>query len=142
MKKYILILLPLLFSASCTINSYPKFDYNKSHNPWIDAFKDQVFFTSLEESYKSDTIMKLIQRKDAFNPYDALSLDAINKAKQLGIQLIKNMPPPVMCESCGNEKNYFMATALHYYNSRELDSIAKAEFKKYKAHDKKIWRNF
>ena len=129
----------VLFFSSCLTTSYPKFDYNISRNPWIDAFKDQVFLSSLKESYKSDSIFSLIAKKDAFNPYDGLSLEAINKAKELGASLVKNMPPPVMCDDCKPGMNYYMANALHYYNSRELDSIANAEFKRHKIKDKTDW---
>jgi hypothetical protein len=82
-----------LFAAfclfSCSNKTYPRFDYNISKNPWIDAFKDHVFFASLNESYKSDSIITLLQKKNAFNPYDGLSLKALQKARELGINLVK-----------------------------------------------------
>ena len=137
MKTYILFF--LLISASCSNKSYKKFSYEKSKNPWIDAFKDQVFFFSLKESYKNDTIFQLIEKKDAFNPYDGLSIEAVNIAKDLGRQLVKKMPPPSMCEGCKNGENYYMANALHYYNSKELDSIAKAQYKIHIKEDEKLW---
>jgi hypothetical protein len=118
--------------TSCSSISYPKFDYNYSSNPWIGNFKDQVFFSALRAAYKNDTtLFNLIEKRDAFNPYDGLSLDALNMARSLGTSLIKNMPPPAMCEECEDGMNYYMATALHYYNSKELDLIARAEYKKY-----------
>lgn len=113
-----------VFLAGCTNNIYSKFDYNISTNPWIDAFKDQFFFACLGESYQNDTLFKIIEKKDAFNPYDGLSLEALQKARELAKNLVKNMPPPSMCEGCTPGMNYYMANALHYYNSRELDSIA------------------
>jgi hypothetical protein len=129
-----------LFAAfclfSCSNKTYPRFDYNISKNPWIDAFKDHVFFAGLKESYKSDSIITLLQKKDAFNPYDGLSLRALQKAQELGINLVKKMPPPSMCEGCTAGVNYYMATALHYYNSRELDSIAKVYYKEHLREDK------
>ncbi len=33
-----------------------------------------------------------------------------------------------MCEGCKDDMNYYMATALHFYKSKELDSIAKKMF--------------
>ena len=125
--------------SGCSNKPYQRFDYNISKNPWIDAFKDQVFFSSLKESYKSDSIFKLIEKKDAFNPYDGLSPDAFNKARALGIQLVKNMPPPSMCEYCKGDMNYYMAIALHYYKSEELNRLARTEFKKHLKEDKEVW---
>ncbi len=80
----------------------------------------------------------MIEKKDAFNPYDGLSLEDIKKAKNLGRNLVINMPLPAMCEGCKNGENYYMAHCLHYYASRELDSIARGEYKKRKKEDKKV----
>ncbi|MFD1256139.1 hypothetical protein ACFQ3S_04980 [Mucilaginibacter terrae] len=121
---------------SCSHVSYPKFDYNNGPNSWINTFKDEVFFASLREGYKNDTIFKMIEKKDAFNPYDGLSLKALQKAKQLGKALVNKMPPPAMCEGCTPGMNYYMANALHYYNSKELDSIARIYYKIHLKEDK------
>jgi hypothetical protein len=43
----------------------------------------------------------------------------------LGKQLIENIPPPEMCEGCTAGMNYYMAVSSHYYNSKELDFVAK-----------------
>ena len=110
---------------------YEKFDYNKSDNAWINKFKDEMFLSCLKESYKSDTIFKLIEKKDAFNPYDGVNLENLIKARKLGKELIKNIPKPQMCENCNNGENYFMSNCLHYYKSIELDSIAKKAYKDY-----------
>lgn len=137
--KY-LIVIALIIVSSCNNNLYPKFDYNKSENPWIDAFKDKVFISALREAYNSDTlIFKLIEKKDALNPYDGLTLDEMEKAEQLGKLLIKKIPLPAMCESCTSGMNYFMAVSLHYYKSRELDSIAKKLYKKHVSYNKNIF---
>lgn len=137
--KYLLIIL-LCFTQACNKNSYPTFDYNKSENPWIDAFKDRVFFTALKEAYKTDTtIFQLIEKKDALNPYDGLSLDEMKKAEELGKSLIYKIPPPSMCENCPPGINYYMATSLHYYKSRELDSIARSLYKEHIRYDHEIF---
>lgn len=137
--KYTAIIL-LFIVSSCTPKLYPKFDYNKSENPWIDAFKDRVFFSALEEAYKSDTsIFLLIRKKDAFNPYDDLYGEAREIAIKIGVDLIKKIPPPAMCEGCKGDMNYYMAASLHYYNSRELDSIARKLYKEHVRNDKKIF---
>ena len=135
MKKIILI---LIICSACQKRVYTTFDYNKSDNAWIDAFKDRVFFSALREAYKNDSlIFKLIEKKDALNPYDGLSLQEMQKAEQLGKTLINNLPPPSMCEGCVNGMNYFMASSLHYYNSRELYSIARKYYLMHKANDNK-----
>ncbi|WP_343618027.1 hypothetical protein, partial [Flavobacterium sp.] len=85
-----IIILSLICLSSCS--GYQKFDYNKSNNPWITAFKDNVFFSCLKEGYQSDTIFQLLEQKDAFNPYDGLSLDAINETRRIAKEFIKNMP--------------------------------------------------
>ena len=131
MMRKILLLIGLICLAACSKHTFPRFDYNNGPNSWINAFKDRVFFNSLRESYKSDTIFKLIEKKDAFNPYEGLGPDAINKAKLIAIELVRKMPPPTMCENCTKDMNYYMANALHFYNSKQLDSIAIQEYKKY-----------
>jgi hypothetical protein len=134
--KYIIIIV-LFFLSSCYRNVYPKFDYKASENPWVTAFKDRVFFSAIKEAYKSDTIIfKQIEKKDALNPYDGLSLAEMEEADKLGKRLIKNIPPPAMCEGCLGDKNYYMATALHYYISKDLDLIATNIFKIHLKKDK------
>lgn len=135
--KY-LVVISLLIVQGCSQNSYPKFEYKKSENPWIDAFKDRVFFSALQESYKSDSlIFNLINKKDGLNPYDGLSLEEIENANKIGIDLIKKMPPPAMCEGCKGDMNYYMATALHFYKSKELHNIARSIFRIHERKDKK-----
>lgn len=128
MKKIVILL--LLF-CSCSKSTYQNFDYNKSKNPWITAYKDNVFFACLKESYKNDSIFKLIEKKDALNPYDGLNAEDLNKTKKLGIDIIKKIPKPSMCENFKEEVNYYMSNCLHYYNSKELNSIAKKAYKDY-----------
>ncbi|MFZ1358007.1 MAG: hypothetical protein WAS28_05940, partial [Saprospiraceae bacterium] len=60
MKYYKLFVLFVLVACSSNKNKFETFDYQKSNNPWITAFKDQVFFSSLRESYQNDTIFDLI----------------------------------------------------------------------------------
>lgn len=122
--------------TACSSKNYPAFSYHTSANPWIDAFKDQVFFATLRKAYQSDTLFTMIEKKDAFNPYDGLTPEDMQKAQQLADNLISHMPPPAMCESCTPGMNYYMAHALHYYQSRELDSVTKAQYRKYKQNEK------
>ncbi len=108
------------------------------------AFKDRVFFAAITEAYNTTPqILELIQTKDAFNPYDGLSLDGIRTADSLGKSLITNMPAPAMCEGCTTGMNYYMATALHYYGSKELDQMAKKMYSLYILASKRegLWQS-
>ena len=134
LNKILLLLAAVTCLLSCSPTSKKKsgFDYQTSDNPWIDAFKDQVFFACLKESYPNDSIFRLIEKRDVFNPYDGLNPENLEKAKHLGQFLSQNIPPASMCEGCADGQNYYMATCLHYYASSELDSIARAQYRKYK----------
>jgi hypothetical protein len=135
--KYLLVIL-LFFTQACHRNGFPTFDYKKSTNPWIDAFKDRVFFSALQEAYKSDTTIFIsIRKKDALNPFDGLYGEARMYAEKIGIDLIRKMPSPTMCEGCKGDMNYYMATALHFYKSKELDNIAKKMYALQKSNDEK-----
>ena len=130
----------VLFSA-CSIGRYNKFDYNHSNNPWIDDFKDQVFFACLRESYKSDSLFNMIEKKDAFNPYDGLGPEDFKKIRELAKKFVANMPPPAMCDGCKADVNYYMAHSLHYYASKELDAIARKQYKEYSKNYKETWKS-
>lgn len=126
------LLISLFVFTSCVNNKYSSFNYQYSADPWIDAFKDRFFFTALKEAYKLDTeILARMEKLDAFNPYDGLSMEEMTIADSTAKALMIGMPTPGMCEGCKGEKNYFIATALHYYNSRELDSLAKKYYRKH-----------
>ncbi|MFW0736699.1 hypothetical protein [Flavobacterium sp. T12S277] len=140
MKNLIKLLILFCF-CSCSKNTFPKFDYNESNNPWIDAYKDNVFFSCLKESYKNDSIFKLIERKDALNPYDGLSLQDLEKTRHLGMNLSTNIPKPILCENCKEGNNYYMSNCLHYYISKELDSIANKAYKNYLKSEKNTLKN-
>lgn len=139
--KNIQIIFILFCFCSCSKNAYQKFDYNNTDNPWITAYKDNVFFSCLRESYKNENVFKLIEQKDALNPYDGLSLEDLQKSKELGTNLSANIPKPIMCENCKEGDNYYMSNCLHYYISKELDSIAKKAYKNHLKMEKAINRN-
>lgn len=119
----------LLSLSSCSI-SYKKFDYNKTDNTWVTAFKDNVFFASLKDSYQKDTF-QLIEKNDAFNPYNGLSPDDLNETKRVANKFVQNIPEPAMCENCKERESYYLANCLHYYESCELDWIAKEAYRKH-----------
>lgn len=140
MKKKIIIILLIIICVlnSCGSSKLEKFDYKKTSNAWISCFKDQVFFSCLRESYKNDTVIfNKIGKIDAFNPYDGLSPEAIALSEKIGLNIVVNIPPPSMCEGCKEGDSYYMAHCLHYYASRELDSIAKEAYREYLKSDKK-----
>ena len=110
--------------ASVTNKNYEK--------AWVNAFKDKCFLSCLKESYSTnDSIFKMIEKIDLYNPYDGFVIadKAINKADSLGKNIAKNIPATNYRDY--GKANYFMATCLHYYKSEELDSIAKVEYQKY-----------
>jgi hypothetical protein len=130
--------LGMLFIASLIVNisckmkyNYPKFDYNHSSTPCFNAFKDRVFFAILRESYKGTAAFEEISKRDFFNPYDGLPFDSQGKIDSIALAFVKKMPKPAFCDECTKEQNYFMAQALHYYKSNDLDSIVKVTFKNF-----------
>ncbi|SHM16901.1 hypothetical protein [Flavobacterium xanthum] len=138
MRNIKIILGLLILLISCKSNHRNNFEYNlgANENQWINNFKTETFFSCLRVAYKNDTIFKLISKKDLMYLYESTALqhDIINKNVE---KIIANTPKPVLpkCEECEPEeqinKKYFCATCLSYYASKELDSIAKIEFKKY-----------
>ncbi len=132
MKKILFCL--LVVTTGCVVtNKKPRFDYvsSGSENPCISAFKDRVFFAILMESYKNTAAFDEIKKVDVFNPFDGLPFSIQLKIDSIGKNFVKNMPRPPFCDECKPEQNYYMAQALHFYESRQLDSIAKAELGKY-----------
>ena len=117
-----MLLFIVIMLSSCGSKLYQNFDYNYSSNPWKHAFKDRVFLSSLRAAYLSDPrIFELIEKKDAFNPYDGLSLDEMRKADSIGVLFIKQMPSPKMCENCGDGGELFcsiMFTFLQQQTTR------------------------
>lgn len=134
MKK-ILIFNLLLFITSCAIHKRDNFQYrNSDKKVWINTFKCSVFYQCLKEGYKNDTIFKLMAEKDLFNSYDAIDFPTIDKARELGKQIIVKLPNPDLKIDKGEEnlkeKNFISYSCLNYFASRELDSIAIIEYKK------------
>jgi hypothetical protein len=123
MKKIIMAVLILLAQLACkTKYSFPKFDYKNGPNPCVNAFKDRVFFAILKECYKGTNAIDEINKIDVGNPYDGIyDLKLFIKIDSIGKDFAKKIPPPSLCGECNKNQNYFMAQALHFYSSRELD---------------------
>lgn len=114
------------------------YKYGKVSNSWITAYKDNVFYSCIREGYKNDSIWILMDKEDWFNTYDAIDLLDIDSTILIGQKVIKNLPKEVYFNSqefpsandISKHKNYISSTCLHYYISRELDSIAKQAFER------------
>lgn len=135
MKKVIALLVVFLV-FSCNVYKRDKFSYDYGRNTWINTYKAEVFYACIKEGFNNDSIIKLMSKKDYLNPYDEFYFSEIDSARILGKKIILNMPKVMQrhCDDCkGNEaiKNYVSINCLKYYASRELDSIAKAQYKKH-----------
>ncbi len=137
MKHYIILsIFFILFSCNekkkdILITKYDKFDYNNGTNPWINAYKDHVFFACLQEAYKDDSLWHTIEKKDLLNPYDGF-IGFEKPARVLGKKIADSIPSyPPFCDMCLPGQNYYMADCLHYYNSKELDSMARKAYADY-----------
>jgi hypothetical protein len=146
------ILTICLLVLSCNTYKRDKFYYRgqikSSSMSWINNFKDEVFYECLKEGYKNDSIFKLMSKKDLFNTSDGgMTLDDYNSIRILGRKIIKNMPPPYIHidDEDISGMNFISASCLHYYASRELDSIAKAAYKNHVKMEKEndmFWKNY
>lgn len=144
--KLIKIALVLSLLSSCTSHKMSKFEYHlNKENTWINTYKTEVFWGCINESYKSDTLIKIITKKDFINQPEIIAdWDIILKANETGQKVSKEIPKPIYpkFEEGDKEafysKNYFLASCLNYYASRELDSIAKLEYKIYLKNQKKM----
>ncbi|KQR65354.1 hypothetical protein [Pedobacter sp. Leaf176] len=130
-KCSVIILVMLLGISACkTSYKYPRFDFDNGPNPCINAFKDRMFLSILREAYKGTNAIKEISKIDVGNPYDGISSpELFKKIDSIAVGFYKKIPPPSVCDECTEEQNYFMAQALHFYASKELDSIARTELK-------------
>lgn len=101
-----------------------------------------MFISKLSTPKTSDSIFRIISKHDLFNPYeDFLSYKVERKASldSIGASIPKNIPAFWHGDEQEDEgKNVYLCACLHYYASRELDSIARIEYEKYKRVQKKI----
>lgn len=145
MKERIIIVsfLLTLFSSCCGVKK-ESFRYNQSSNLWIATYKQHVFCTCLLEGYKndsvsgyeSDTLIWYIRKKDPLVVYDELNFLALESTDVLGKKISHGIPTVVLpAEIYGEEESFerkfIMMNCLNYYDSKELDSIAKLWYKAY-----------
>jgi len=140
------ILIICLLVLSCNIYKRDSFYFRsdskyKDEVFWIDNFKDEAFYECLKEGYKNDSIFKLMAKKDLFNSSEINGFSEMEKARALGREIINKMPPPYIHidDKDITGMNFISATCLHYYASKELDSIAKIAYKKHVKMEKKAF---
>ena len=127
-----LIFILSIIASSCRIRyNYQKFDFDNGPNPCENTFKDRVFISILIKCYDGTDTMKEIKKRDAGNPYEDFPTGMQGKIDSVASEFVKRIPPAELCDECDNGRNYFMAQALHFYKSRDLDSITKVAFKNF-----------
>jgi hypothetical protein len=138
MTSRFLILIICFLSFSCKSYQRERFKYRGSSTNyktfWIEIFKDEMFYQCIKEGFKKDSVFELMRKKDLFNSSEyVLNLKNAEIARDLGRKIIKNLPPPFIKSDDKDisEMNFISASCLHYYASRELDSIAKSAYKVY-----------
>jgi len=143
MKTTIYTILIFLFFSCATKYEKPTYkpDSKYIEHGWITAYKQHVFYTCLEEGYKDDSIFLLMRKEDAFNGYDGIGFSMIDRARLLGKKIAKDIKVPFYITPVDPQRRDISSTCLRYYESRELDSIAREEYfyafkKKY---DRKTW---
>lgn len=126
MKIKIISILTIFFFFNCS-----SVKQNKS-NDWIEGYKMQAFYMCLKESYQNDSIFKLLEEKDVlfqyFDSYNLAVLKSINDNSKKTAQKAKDPEYKVDDYKIGQKE--FLKNCLEYYNSKELDIIARKEYKK------------
>ncbi len=85
----------MVFSACKASYNLPRFDFNNGPKPCLNAFKDRVFFSILQESYKGTDAIKEINKRDLGNPYDGIYDPTLfKKIDSISKEFVKNLPPP------------------------------------------------
>lgn len=139
-KVFLFFIIILNFSCTTTYKREKFYYRGEGKNHWINTFKEEVFYACLREGYKNDSIFKMMAKKDFFNfSGDNFDYEILDTAEVIGKRIIKNMPPPyvkVEDEVDLSRKNFISANCLRYYASRELDSIARIEYKKHLKREK------
>lgn len=139
MKSKALLLLFVCFAA-CNTYKKDRFSYNyDSEKLWINSYKYEVFYGCMKEGLKNDSLRIILQNTDLFNPSGEIDFNAIDDARKNGELIILNAPKPFVKLDLGEEnllnKNFNSFNCLNYFASRELDSIARKEYKKYLMKD-------
>lgn len=134
MKKIIFFCL-ILFTVFIGCYPYKRsgFKYNHYEDAWITNFKDDVFMHCIREGYNNDTIFDLMQKKDLLNSGEIDGwLRVMDLKRTLGKTVAQNIPKPYkkIDDPRDTSKKLILTSCLHYYGSKELDSIARSEYRK------------
>ena len=131
--KYFILLLIVIVSCKTYKKDRFSYDYD-SEKLWINSYKYEVFYGCISEGLKNDSLRIILQNKDLFNPCNELEFNQIDSARNIGNKVIKNAPKPFIKIDLGDEyllkKNFISFNCLNYFYSKELDSIARKEYKK------------
>jgi len=101
---------------------------------WIRTYKQQVFYSCLTQNFKNDSVFVLMGKEDfVSNPSDIIPFSFWKKIDSVGKNAIRYMKKNEFISDNPEDRklNFISGTCLNYYTSKELDSIAKCEFKKY-----------
>lgn len=134
--KYILAISILLVMISCSSYKRTSFYNNKPNmdSSWIESFKEKVYLHCISSGYGNDTILNYIAKHEAFSLYGGEDFIFFNKSmRELGSSIGNNIPEKYFPNfEIGKEeqRKNITGTCLKYYASSELDSIAKAQYKK------------
>lgn len=130
MKKLFLL---LLISVGCNAQKeIPNRQLaNNQEEAFVDFFKIQVYCSCLKHGYENKQIMELIYKEDLLGGYDGLANDLIQEEiNTIGKQIASTIKPETYLDF--ENKKRITATCLNFYNSKDLDSLAKSIYEKYK----------
>lgn len=135
MKKIFGFLLICIIGCS-TIKKTPKrlspekqLLYNQREG-FAHFFKIQVFCDALKKSYQDKEIFEKIGKEDLLGGYDGIAHSSIQeKIDSLATKVANSIKPEEYPDF--ENKKFIMKACLEYYNSKELDSIARFMAEKY-----------
>lgn len=86
----------------------------------------------MSQGYKNDSIFKLIHKEDIFLE-SAVPTSLWPKARMDSKKIIDNLPATEYYnDETDKHKRHILETCLCYFASRELDSVAKEQYKLFK----------
>jgi len=127
MKNKLIVIIFLLILSSCSKNNY-----------WIDSYKKKAFYECLKCSYSNDTIFKLIEKDDVLFINENISFKNIDTIRKYSNEIVKKAAEPIYKYDDYIDEKIFMSNCLDFYNSKELNMLAKNEFKIFKKSVKNL----
>ena len=124
-SKIISLFIIFLFSKCSSVK-------NEKNNDWIEDYKMNAFYNCLEESYRNDSIFKLIEEEDVLFQYnDNFNIVVLKSINENAKKIAKKAKEPIYkVDDYKSGQKEFLKNCLLYYKSKELDSIANSEYKK------------